>query len=82
MIVCHRTIYIVIEFDKLIYIIPHRLIRSMENMGTICMDMDPIFFLAIDIAAYMMPTINHKTFLSFFLCFMGKNASEKPCPYN
>ena len=38
---------VIVEFHKLIHIIPHFFIRSMKNMGTIDMNSDSLFFLTV-----------------------------------
>ena len=43
MVACNRGIDVIVEFSKLVHIVPHRLNRGMENMRTIFMNIDVMF---------------------------------------
>src|SRR5699024_2146033 len=81
LVVSYWTICISIEFCKLVYIIPHFLIRCMENMGSILMHLNAIYFLSVDITSNMVSFFNHFYTLTTFSSFIGKSRPKKARAY-
>ena len=81
-IIRYRRIDIIIEFHKLVHIIPNFLIRSMENMSPIFMNPDTFLFFAIHIATHMITPFQNQTRLTSLRHFMGKNRTKQTATNN
>ena len=77
----NRTVRIPVEFRKLLYIIPYFFVRSMEDMRSILMNLDPFHFFRVNVASYMRPAINHQDILASLIRFIGKYCAKQSRPY-
>ncbi len=66
-----------VEFNQAVDIFPNLLVMGVEDMCSIFMDMNTIYFFAEDIASCMGALVNDQTTFSMPLSFVGKNGSEK-----
>lgn len=80
LIVCNRRIGITVKLCKLIYIIPDLLIRSMEDMSTILMNLNSFLFTSIDITRDMISFFNNFYFFPFKAASWEKTAPKRPAP--
>ena len=67
---------IVIEFSELIHIIPDHLIRSMEDMWSIFMDLNAFNLFCVDIARDITAFFNDEDFIALFIKFISTGCSE------
>lgn len=68
MIVGNGTIGVPIERHNTVYEIPNFFVISMEDVGSILMNVDAFHIFTIDVAAQMRAFVNDKAFLSFLFC--------------
>ena len=71
-----------IEFHELIDIVPHDLIRRMENMSTVLVDVNAFLLLTVHIAADIVAPFQNKAGLPGIRHFTGKNRSKQPAANN
>ena len=69
------TVDVVVEFRKLVYIIPHFFVAGVENVRAILMYVDTGYIFRVDIARNMIPAVNHQTFLALFGQLVGKDCA-------
>lgn len=82
LIVRHRRVDEVIKGDESVDIRPDILIARVEDVRAILVDVDAILLLAIDIAADMLPTLQHQDRLTRLLRLMCKDRAEKTTANN
>src|SRR5699024_9639537 len=58
-VISNRTISITIKISKLLHIVPNFLIRSVENMSAIYMNLNTIYFFSIDVTCNMISFFNY-----------------------
>jgi len=72
----------VVKLCKLIHIVPDFLLRSMENMCAILVDLDAFYFLCVNITADMITLVDHQAGLALLSSFVSKYSSKKSGSYN
>ena len=82
LVVGHRRVGVTVEFHDGVHKVPHPFAVGMEDVGTILVDIDTFYILAIDVAAEMLAFINHQTFLPLLLGKVGKSSSKQTGTYN
>ena len=82
LIIRHRRIDEVVECDELIDIRPDILIARVEDVCAVLVDVDAIFFLAVDIAAHMIPALQHQHRLARLLRLMRKDRAKQAAANN
>jgi hypothetical protein len=80
MIVGYRAIGVPVERYDAIHEVPDLFVVSMEDVGTILMDVYAFHIFAIDVAAQMGALVNDKAFLSLLGRFVSKGGSKKARP--
>ena len=63
-----RAVRVAVERHKRIHEIPDSLVRGVENMRSICMDMDSLDIIAIDVPAEMWALVDNKSLFSLLFC--------------
>ena len=76
---CNRAVDKMIERDELLCVLPHFLIRCVENMRAIAVNEDPLLLRAIDIAGYVVSFVDDQTLFSVLYCFMRKDCTVQTC---
>ena len=76
MIISYRAIGVPIERYNAINEVPNLFVVSMEDVGTILMDVYAFHIFAIDIAALMRAFVNDKAFLSLACGLVGKGCTK------
>ena len=71
-----------IEFRKLLYILPNLSIGCVENMCTVLVYLNSQLFLCINITCYMISFVNNQADFPLLLHLMGKNGTEQSRPHN
>ena len=82
LIVRHRRIDEVVERDELIDIRPDVFIARVEDVCAVLVDVDTIFFLTVDIAAHMIPALQHQYRLARLLRLMRKDRAKQAAANN
>ena len=67
-----------IKAGKPVDVIPHLFICSMENMGTVSVDFNPLHFFRINIPGNVIPFVNDKDFSAFSVHLIRKYGTEQP----
>ena len=78
----HGAVDIIVEFRKLIDIIPHFFVAGVEDVGTIFVDVDSGNVLRIDVSGNVLPAINHQATLPSAGHFSGKHSAIQSGTYN
>ena len=73
---------ILVEFRKLVDVIPNGLVVSMENVGAKFMDLNARDFFRIDIARHVVALLNNQDALAFFGNFVGKGSAKEAGTYH
>ena len=71
-----------VKGTELLHVVPHPLIRSMENVCAIIVHMDVVDGFGVAISADMVTTLQHQTFFSFSRGLVRKHASVKTRSHN
>ena len=66
-----------VKFSKFSHILPHMLKVSVENVGTIDMNINTLDFLSINITSYIITFIYNKNFFTTSISLMSKNSTKK-----
>ena len=82
MIISDWGIDILVEFRKLVDVIPNGLVVSMENVGAKFMDLNARDFFRIDIARHVVALLNNQDALAFFGNFVGKGSAKEAGTYH
>ena len=77
LIIRHRRIDEVVKRDELIDIRPDVFIARVEDVRAVLVDVDAILFLAVDIAAHMIPALQHQHRLARLLRLMRKDRAKQ-----
>ena len=73
---------VVVEAAELVDILPDRLVRGVEDMGAILVDMDALHRVGITVAADVLPALHHQTAFSLLMGLMGKHGTKESGPNN
>lgn len=71
-----------IEFHELIDIIPHNLIRRMENMSAVLVDVNAFLLLTVHIAADIIAPFQNKARLPGIRHLTSKDSPKQPATNN
>ena len=82
LIIRDRRIDEVVECDELIDIRPDVFIARMEDVCTVLVNVDAIFFLAVDIAPHMIPALQHQHRFARLLRLMRKDRAKQAAANN
>ena len=82
LVVSNWAVSITIKFSKLVYIFPNLLVRSVENMSTVLVNLNAIDFLGIDIPGNVVTLFDYLDALTTFRSFIGKGCTKEPCTNN
>ena len=66
-----------IELSKAVDIIPNVLVRRMENMGTVLMDVDAFNLFGINVPGNVVPLFKDKDGKTCFGCFLRKHGAKQ-----
>ena len=75
----HRAVDIIVELCKSAYIVPHFLVRRVENVRTVTVNMDTVLLFCVDVARDMVPAVDHKACPARLFHLMRKNRSVQTC---
>ena len=81
-IIGNRRIDILVEFRKLIDVIPNGLVVSMENVGAKFVNLNARDFFRIDIARHVVALLNDQDALAFLGNFVGKGSAKEAGTYH
>ena len=76
LIIGNRFISKVIEVCKPVYVLPYLINIRVKDMWTILVNLNPLYFLRVDISSNMSSFIDYKNTFSFFLCLLRKYCPE------
>ena len=82
LVVGNWCVCIAVELRKLIQIVPIFLLRSVENMSSIFMDLNSFYFFCIDVTSNVVSFFDNLDFFILFSCLMSKDCTEQTCTYN
>ena len=81
-IVGNGTVGVAVALRKLVHILPHCLAAGVEDVGTIAVDLNALYFLGVDIPGNVAALINHKACFARLFCLLGKHRTVKACAYD
>ena len=81
MIVGNRAVRVSVEWNKAIYEVPDLFVVSMENVGSILMDVYAFHIFAINITAQMRAFVYHKAFLSLLRGLVREGCAKEARAY-
>ena len=82
MVVGYRTVGVSVEGHDGVYKVPDDLVVSMEDVGSIFMDVNAFNILAIDIAAQVGTLVYDKAIFALLFGLMGEGCAEEARAYN